>query len=177
MLSSIVNNIDILFNFLNSSKFFAGFMMIFLNLGGRYVSQEMTDLHERFLSNKIVRRCLIFVLVFYATRDIKISIVITIIVILLITVLLNEKSDYCILSENVKNSVKISMQEYEEALKIIRKYELQNDFSHQQMNSNMNNQQIPHQIPHQQMNSNMNNGNNLTNAVTQFTTQQKLALH
>ena len=45
---------------LNNSKYFAGIMMIVLNLGSRYLVMELSQNQEQILSNKIIRRFVLF---------------------------------------------------------------------------------------------------------------------
>ena len=70
---------------LNSSKYLAGIMMLLMNLGGRYISAELSEAHEKILNHRIIRRLLVFVLVFYATRDIKVSLILTCVFIILVS--------------------------------------------------------------------------------------------
>ena len=55
---------------LNSSKYFAGLMILFLNLSSRYLALELSETQEQLLSNKLIRRFIIFTVVFVSTRDI-----------------------------------------------------------------------------------------------------------
>ena len=115
-------------NTLNTSKYFSGIMMILLNVGGKHVSKELSFLQDNFLDNKIIRRLLVFVVVFVATKDVKISFLITIGFIILVTGVLNEESKYCILPKNkINKNVKISKSEYLNAKEIIKYYEKQNN--------------------------------------------------
>ena len=61
MFNSSVNNS---FNMLNGSKYFAGIMMLLLNIGSRYISAELTELHQKILNHRLIRRLLIFTVVF-----------------------------------------------------------------------------------------------------------------
>ena len=128
MLNSIINN-------LNNSAYFAGVMMILLNLGSRYIVMEISDTQEQFLSNVIVRRLLVFTIFFTATRDVYTSFVLTTIFIILVSGLFNEKSKYCILPNSMiytpKEGRLISNEEIEYAQKII-------DISSQQQNNKDN---------------------------------------
>ena len=91
---------------LNGSKYFAGIMMLLMNLGARNIAMELSEMHEKILGHKFIRRLLVFVLVFYATRDVKVSIIITIAFIILVSSVFHEDSDFCILP--TKNIDKIS---------------------------------------------------------------------
>ena len=57
---------------LNTSKYFAGMMMLVLNLGSAFLVMELSESQEQLLSNKIIRRFVIFTVVFISTRDIRI---------------------------------------------------------------------------------------------------------
>ena len=55
-----------------------------MNLGSKYISLELNDSQEDFLSKTIIRRIIIFAVFFVHTRDILMSILLTIIFILFI---------------------------------------------------------------------------------------------
>jgi hypothetical protein len=112
---------------LNNSKFFAGAMMLLMNLGARNIAMELSEMHEKILNHKFVRRLLVFVLVFYATRDVKVSIIITIVFIILVSGIFNEDSDFCILpTKNIDKNRKITKDELMIAQEIVSKYQKQN---------------------------------------------------
>ena len=113
---------------LNTSKYFSGIMMLLLNVGGKHISKELSFLQDSFLDHKIIRRLLIFVVVFIATKDVKISFLITVGFIILVTGVLNEESKYCILPKDKFNKdIKITKSEYLNAKEIIKYYEKQNN--------------------------------------------------
>jgi hypothetical protein len=112
---------------LNNSKFFAGAMMLLMNLGARNIALELSEMHEKILNHKFVRRLLVFVLVFYATRDVKVSLIITITFIVLVSGIFHEDSEYCILpTRNVNKNRKITKDEFMSAQEIVAKYQKQN---------------------------------------------------
>ena len=118
-----LNNINNIFSILNNSKFFSGIMMIVLNLGSRFLINELSETQEQLISNKIIRRFIIFTIVFVATKDIFISLVITGIFIILVSGLFNENSKFCLIT---KPKIKeITFDDYNHARKIIKLYELQ----------------------------------------------------
>jgi hypothetical protein len=108
---------------LNNNKYFTGIMMIILNLGSRFLIMELSESQEQLLSNKIIRRFVVFTVVFIATKDIYVSLVITSIFIILVSGLFNENSKYCIVTKPVIKQV--DQDEYKEALKIVKLYKLQ----------------------------------------------------
>ena len=114
------------FSFLNSSKYFAGITMLLLNLGSRYISAELSEMHENVLSHKIIRRLLVFTVVFVATKDVKVSFILTAVFVILVSGIFNEDSKYCIIPKaKEKNNTKITKVEYSLAQEVIKKYERQ----------------------------------------------------
>ena len=108
---------------LNNSKFVAGITMLVVNLGSKYLAQELSDSQEALFTNVVIRRFVIFTVVFMATKDLLISLVLTAVFIVLVSGLFNENSKYCIIKKRKKK--KINKKEYQEAKKIIQLYELQ----------------------------------------------------
>jgi hypothetical protein len=70
--------------------------MLILNLGGRFLSLEVSKGQEKFLSDPTIRRFLLFVVLFVATRNVLVAAGLTIIVVMFLGYLLNENSDLCI---------------------------------------------------------------------------------
>ena len=66
-----------LLNTLNNSKYFSGIIMILLNLGSKHIAMEVSPSQDNFMGNIIIRRLLIFTVVFTATRDVWTSIILT----------------------------------------------------------------------------------------------------
>lgn len=93
---AIANPLDVLVTSINSNPYFIGLMMLLLNVGGRFLSLEISKEQEKFLSTPIVRRFLLFAVLFVATRNILIAAALTIVMILLIGYLCNENSDLCV---------------------------------------------------------------------------------
>jgi len=87
-------------NTINSSegffdnKYMIGIIMVIINLGARFIVNELNEEQKKLINSKYLRRILIFLVIFMATRDITISIVLTIVVVILISELFNEDSEY-----------------------------------------------------------------------------------
>lgn len=62
---------------LNNSKFFAGIMMILLNLGARHLVDEISTNEEEYRRNLMMRRVAIFAVCFIGTRDVITSLLLT----------------------------------------------------------------------------------------------------
>jgi hypothetical protein len=79
---------------INTNPYFIGLMMLLLNLGGRFLGLEISKEQERFFQHPWVRRALFFTVLFVATRNIMVALVMTIFVILFMTILFNENSAF-----------------------------------------------------------------------------------
>ena len=87
---------------LNSNKFFAGLIMLILNLGSKFITVKFSASQEAYLRNSVGRQLLIFAIAWIGTKDIYYSLAITAIFVILADYLFNEDSDWCILSDNFK---------------------------------------------------------------------------
>jgi len=119
-----MNSYSIIQN-LNNSKFFAGILMILMNLGSKYISLELSETQDEFFSNIVIRRIMIFVIVFIATKDIITSIIITSCFVVLVSGLFNENSKFCLIKNNCKQTKVIYKEQVEKAKKVLQKYEAQ----------------------------------------------------
>jgi hypothetical protein len=116
--------IDSLLIELSNNKLFSGCLMLMTNIGGKYLMLEFPDNIEKIFSTYfILRYIVLFSIFFMATRDIKISILLTLLFFIIIKFAINEKSSFCLLKNNSDN--KITPQEYINAKEIINKYEIQ----------------------------------------------------
>jgi len=87
----------------NSNPYFIGIMMLVLNIGGRFISLEVTKKQEQFLQLPWVRRILIFTVLFVATRNIWVAFWTTVTVVLFLGYLFNENSSLCLFGQGGKN--------------------------------------------------------------------------
>ena len=69
---------------LNENKYFIGFAMILLNIGARFIIDELDDDLRKIISSPYIRRFFIFCSFFMATKDIFISLVLTIVFVIII---------------------------------------------------------------------------------------------
>ena len=77
---------------LGENKLFIGFVMIMVNIGARFIIEELSDEHREIAKGDTFRKIVIFCSVFMATRDIMMSLIVTIVfVILMNEVLRTEK--------------------------------------------------------------------------------------
>jgi hypothetical protein len=115
---------------LNNSKFFAGLVMIMLNIGSKYITIELSKSQEEYLRNSIGRQMLIFAISWMGSRDILIALTLTAIFNILANHLFNEESQLCIIPKEYRNFKHlldenqdgvISEEEIQKALEILNK--------------------------------------------------------
>jgi len=120
------------FNFyiqsLNNSKFFAGLVMIMLNIGSKYITIKLSKNQENYLRNSIGYQLLVFSICWMGTRDIITSFILTTAFIVLTQHLFNEDSMFCVIPENwrkLENALdldgdgKVTEDEVSQAIKIL----------------------------------------------------------
>lgn len=114
--------IDNLLLNLANSKIFAGCIMLMSNIGGRYLSLDMPNNIEKLFSSYYILRCIVlFSIFFMATRDIKISIVLSLLFFIITKFFINEKSSFCLLDKGEKKNI-VTLEDYNKAKEIIDEY-------------------------------------------------------
>ena len=115
---------------LNSNMFFAGIMMLTLNIGSRYVQLNLSPSAESYLKYAITKEFLVFTIAWMGTRNIYVALTLTAAFVILADYGLNDKSNFCILPEKFKklqNSIDtnndkiISELEIKNAMEILEK--------------------------------------------------------
>jgi len=116
--------------YLNNSKFFAGVIMILLNIGSKFISVQFSKSTEEYLKYTLSKQILIFAMAWMGTRDIYTSLMLTAIFTILSDHLFNEESKYCIMPENYRvlnkmmdtnNDGVVSQEELSSAINILEK--------------------------------------------------------
>jgi hypothetical protein len=121
---------------LSGNKYILGLMILLINLGARYIGNEVSEFMHKVLNHKFARRFLIFLVLWMGTRDLVVASVITISFIVLVNTLFNENSRFCILP--VENDSPITNEEYLLAKTLVNKYEKINMGVPMQNNTNTN---------------------------------------
>jgi hypothetical protein len=115
---------------LNNSKYFAGMVMIMLNLGAKVVSVNFSSSTQEYLKYGVSKQLFIFSMAWMGTRDIYTSIILTAVFTVLSEHLFNEESKFCIVPEKYRmintaidtnNDGIISEEELQAALKVLEK--------------------------------------------------------
>lgn len=133
MSNLIYNTISFAHNhimFLNNSKFFAGVVMILLNVGSKFISIQFSKSTEEYLKMNVTKQLLVFAMAWMGTRDIYVALVLTAVFTVLSDHLFNEESPYCcvpdkyrILSKlmDVNNDGDVTEQEINDAILVLEK--------------------------------------------------------
>jgi hypothetical protein len=88
--------------FLNNSKFFAGIVMILLNVGSKFIAVQFSKSTEEYLKMTITKQLLVFAMAWMGTRDIYTALVLTAVFTILSDHLFNEESPYCCVPEKYR---------------------------------------------------------------------------
>ena len=115
MISEVFNYLG----YLNNSKFFAGLVMIMLNIGSKYVTIELSKSQEAYLKNSVGRQLLIFAISWMGSRDILIALALTAIFTVLTDHLFNEESPMCV--------IPMRYRQFEEVLDLDKNQEVTDD--------------------------------------------------
>ncbi len=92
MMSYVNNHIM----YLNNSKFFAGVIMILLNVGSKFIQIQFSKSTEEYMKWTVSKQLLIFSMAWMGTRDIYIALGLTAVFTILSEYLFNEESSLCI---------------------------------------------------------------------------------
>lgn len=82
---------------MNTNPYFIGMFMLLLNLGGRFLSLELTKKQEAFLQAQWVRPLIFFTVIFMATRNVVAAFWLTVMFFFVIWVVANENSPFCMI--------------------------------------------------------------------------------
>lgn len=116
--------------FLNNSKFFAGVIMILLNVGSKFVPIQFSRSAEEYLKMNVTKQLLVFAMAWMGTRDIYVALVLTAVFTILSDHLFNEESYYCIVPRKARilmkladtnNDGNVSEQELNNAIAVLEK--------------------------------------------------------
>lgn len=130
------------YDYLSNDKIIIGLCIIFLNIASKYIDFNLTKNQEIIIKN-LGKEVLVFFIAFIGTRDILVSLILTLIYWIISSWLLNENSNLCILPENLKTLHKvidtnhdnyISQEEINHAINLLEKAKKSKN-----KNSNINN--------------------------------------
>jgi len=82
--------------YLNNSKFFAGVIMILLNVGSKFIQIQFSKSTEEYMKWSVSKQLLVFSMAWMGTRDIYAALGLTAVFTILSDFLFNEESHLCI---------------------------------------------------------------------------------
>ena len=85
----------------NTNTYLIGMSMIIMNLGGRHLAPSLTAEQDKFFQNPWIRRAMLFVVIFVATRNIFTAFWLSLGLIIMIGYLLNEHSSMYLFGEPI----------------------------------------------------------------------------
>ena len=117
---------------LNTSKMFAGLMIITLNIASKFVTFKFGKTAEMYLKYTFSRQILVFAMAWMGTRDIYVAVGLTLVFIFIFDFIFNENSSLCVLPNELKEYYQnidedISHDDYVKAKTTVEKYVEQKD--------------------------------------------------
>lgn len=103
--NSPLNNLLNVTKVINDNKFFAGIIMLIMNIGSKYITVELSKTQENYIKYSLGRQLIIFSILWVGTRDVFISLLMTLIFILFADYLFNENSYYCIMPKKYREGL------------------------------------------------------------------------
>jgi len=88
--------------YLNNTKFFAGVVMIMLNIGSKFITIQFSKSTEEYLKYTVSKQLLVFAMAWMGTRDIYTALILTAVFVILSDHLFNEESKMCIVPQNCR---------------------------------------------------------------------------
>ena len=116
--------------YLNNSKFFAGVVMIMLNVGSKFISIQFSKSTEEYLKFTLSKQILVFAMAWMGTRDIYTALGLTAVFVVLSEHLFNEESHLCVVPHDYRvlhkvldtnNDGQVSPEEINQAIAILEK--------------------------------------------------------
>jgi hypothetical protein len=116
--------------YLNNSKFFAGIIMILLNVGSKFITIQFSKSTEEYMKFSLSKQLLVFAMAWMGTRDIYIALGLTAVFTILSDHLFNEESHLCVVPYeyrilhkliNTNNDNEVSHEELTAAIAVLEK--------------------------------------------------------
>jgi hypothetical protein len=97
------NSLDDVIATMNTSKIFAGLMILTLNIASKFVTIKLGKTMESYFKFTFSKQILVFAMAWMGTRDIYIALIISILFIIFSDYLFHEDSQFCCLPNSFKN--------------------------------------------------------------------------
>lgn len=105
---------------LQTNPYLVGMLMLLLNLGGRFLSLELTKKQEAFLQGTWIRPLIFFTVIFVATRNLVAAFWVTLLFFFVIWVAANENSPFCMIPSWCGHDAKTPAEIYEANIAALR---------------------------------------------------------
>ena len=106
--SKVLTAMHNFFQNLNTSTFFAGFVMLILNIGSRYINLDLNSSTESWIKYLMSKEVLVFAVAWMGTRSIYYALVITACFTIIVDHFMNVDSTYCIIPTKFRTMHKMT---------------------------------------------------------------------
>jgi hypothetical protein len=97
-----IAQVDTKIKLINSSKIFAGLVVVVLNISSKYVNIGLSKSMESYLKHSFSRNIMVAAILWMGTRDIYTTLLLTGIFVLFADFILNDESSMCLIPEHIK---------------------------------------------------------------------------
>lgn len=88
-----LEHLQIYLDQMSENKIFIGLIMVLVNIGARFIIEELGEEHKKIIQNTYFRKFVVFCSVFMATRDIGVALIVTLIFAVIINEILGKEED------------------------------------------------------------------------------------
>jgi hypothetical protein len=112
MNSRVLTTMHNFFHNLNTSTFFAGFVMLILNIGSRYINLDLNSSTESWIKYLMSKEVLVFAVSWMGTRSIYYALVITACFTIVTDHFMNADSKYCVIPSKFRELHKMTEEKH-----------------------------------------------------------------